>query len=168
MIGLTALAVLGFWVFIVLKISKILTKFIKAEKIKKFAVPLVFMLVFCAPVSDEIVGRLQFYRLCATEAKVWVAPNASEIVAARRKDTAMIQRSGFVFPIREQSGIYLDVETGKPFYTFKAFHTPGGFLMRNGLGLGNSSSCWPEKWSSQANNIDIDAMIKRGKGDITK
>jgi hypothetical protein len=101
--------------------------------------------------------------LCSKEAVVWVSPTVSEVTAAHKVKSDIFTRSKFIIPIREQPVTYLDARTGKEFYTFKAFHTPGGWVMRSGLNLGHSTSCWPEDWISKHNEIDIDAMLEKGK-----
>ena len=162
MIGLIVLAIAAAWLFVAAKIARTIALTVK-QPIISFALGVaVFLVAALAPFFDEIIGRREFQHLCASEAKVWVSPNASKVVAA--KDVGSFSsREGFFFPIQEQSVKYTDAETGEVFYSFKAFHTPGGLLMRAGLGLGNSTSCWPEKWTSKDVGLDIDELLKRGK-----
>lgn len=131
--------------------------------LKLLVVFLSFPAFLVLPFADEIIGRSQFRKLCDREAKVWVSPNAKKIRAARRVGPDFVERSEFVIPVREQPITYIDAETGAPFYRAKAFHTPGGFIMRHGLNMGSSSECWPERWTAVQNGIDIDELLKRGK-----
>lgn len=123
---------------------------------------LLFFLVLVAPFADELIGSWQFRRLCDGEAKVWISPNAREVVAAHSTGPDFVERQGLVIPVSEQPIVYVDAKTGQPFYTLKAFHTPGGIVMRMGLNLGHSRSCWPKNWTSRENGIDIDNLLKRG------
>jgi hypothetical protein len=157
MIGIITLAFFISWFWIANKI----TRSISGKT--RFPYVIIYVMILALPFLDEIIGRIQFQNLCNTEAKVWVSPTASEVIAAREKDTPTFSRQGFIFPIREQSSIYVDAHTGMEFYKYKAFHTPGGWIMRSGLNLGNSSSCWPKKWGFRENGIDIDLLLKNGE-----
>lgn len=160
MIGLTVLFIAGFWLWLAIKIGGLLLTKSENSISRKIAGILLFSLILVAPFADEIVGRIQFEKLCNTEAEAWVAPNAKEITSARRGIDKIEPREGLIFPVREQEFTYVDSKTGATFYSVKAFHTPGGWIMRHGLNLGNSSSCWPERWSSRDFGLDIDSMLK--------
>jgi hypothetical protein len=162
MIGLIVLALAAAWLFVSTRIARAVALKIK-QPIPSFVLGVaVFLLAALAPFLDEIIGRMQFRHLCASEAKVWVSPTASKVVAAKGVGS-FSSREGFIFPIREQWEKYKDAETGEVFYSVRAFHTSGGLLMRAGLGLGNSTSCWPEKWSSREVGLNIDELLERGK-----
>jgi len=161
MIGLTVLFIAGFWIWLAIKISGSLLTKSENRTSRKIASILLFSLILVTPFADEIVGRIQFENLCNTEAKAWVAPNAKEIISARRGIERMEPREGLIFPVTEQEFTYIDSKTGATFYSVKAFHTPGGWIMRHGLNLGNSSSCWPERWSSRDFGLDIDSMLNK-------
>ncbi|MES2632266.1 MAG: hypothetical protein V4669_04800 [Pseudomonadota bacterium] len=162
MIGLFVLALLAGWLIVTGLITVAIVRAIRFPGSSLLGL-LVFPVVAALPFVDEAIGRWQFQRLCATEAKVRVAPNAKSVVAAKRGNSYITELVGYVFPISEQAVSYVDLATGKEFYSFKAFHTPGGFVMRSGLNMGSSKSCWPEKWTSRANGLDIDALLNRGE-----
>jgi hypothetical protein len=162
MIGLIVLAIAAAWLFVSAKLARGVAGTIK-RPLLSFTVGVTAFIIFALlPFIDEIVGRREFQRLCESEAKVWVSPNAGKVQAAKDFSSSS-SREGFFFPIQEQSVKYADAETGEIFYSFKAFHTPGGLVMRGGLGLGNTTSCWPEKWTSKDVGIDIDELLKRGR-----
>jgi len=161
-IGLITLAVLAAWLLLARAIASGLIKSFKIDENSKVFRFLIYAVVIALPFTDEIVGRIQFQYLCNTEAKVWVTPDAGNVVAAHHQSDNT-QRTGYAFPIREQSSTYLDTGTWKPFFKHTAFHTPGGWVMRSGLNLGHSSSCWPENWGAPYREFDIDAMLKRGE-----
>lgn len=58
MIGLSAFLFFVLWSFISYKLSKVLTKEIKAENSKKIAIPILSALIFFVPVADDIVGGI--------------------------------------------------------------------------------------------------------------
>ena len=162
MIGLLVLAMAVAWLFVSAKVARHTASKSKTHFLSLVVGIVVFVGMVLLPFLDELAGRWQFKRLCAAEGTLWVSPKAKMIVAA--KDVGGISdRTGFIFPISEQSVRYADKATGEIFYSFKVFHTPGGLMLRAGLGLGNSTSCWPAKWMSRDVGLDIDEMLKRGK-----
>ena len=162
MAGLIVLLLAGLWLFALLKFGRFLASQFEHPFVSAIVGVFGFLTLAVLPFFDELVGRWQFARLCASEAIVWVGPNASTVVAANDLG-GFSERTGLLFPVRQQSIRYADTTNGEVFYTVTAFHTSGGFLMRAGLGLGNSTSCWPERWSSKDVGIDIDTLLKRGK-----
>ena len=162
MIGPLVLAIAVAWLFMSAKIARHAASQRKTRLLSSLVGVAVFIGMAALPFLDELVGRWQFQRLCAAEGTLWVSPTAKDVVAAKDV-SAMSDRPGFIFPITEQSVRYADKTTGKVFYSFKSFHTPGGLMLRAGLGLGNSTSCWPDRWMSKDLGLDIDEMMKRGK-----
>jgi hypothetical protein len=162
MIGLIVLGLLVAWLIATGMITAAIVRGIRIPGSSLLGV-LIFPVVAALPFADEIIGRWQFHRLCEAEAKVWVAPDAKSVVAAREGNSYSSELVGYAMPVREQAVAYIDIATGKPFYSFKAFHTPGGLVMQSGLNMGSSSSCWPEKWMSRENGLDMDELVRRGK-----
>jgi len=161
-IGLIVLAIGAAWLFVAWKVANFLASACKRPAVAFPVGVFSFAFLVILPFLDEIIGRWQFKRLCAAEAVVWVSPNAQSVVAA--KDIGgFSERGGLLFPVGQQAIRYADTSSGEVFYSVTAFHTPGGILMRAGLGLGNSTSCWPKKWTSKDVGIDIDLLLKRGK-----
>jgi hypothetical protein len=74
----------------------------------------------------------------------------------------MRERDGLVFPVKEQVLEYVDVETGQPFFRRHSFLTPGGFVMRAGLNMGNSTSCMPEDALEISKNLKLNELLRRG------
>lgn len=162
MIGLTVLFIAGAWLFVSMKFASFVASRCKRPRATALVAVLSFGVFAVLPFVDEIVGRLQFARLCKTEAVVWVGPNADAVVAAVDVGN-FSERTGLFFPVQQQSIRYADLTNRRVFYTVTAFHTPGGALMRAGLGLGNSTSCWPERWTGQERGIDLNGMMERGR-----
>lgn len=162
MIGLTVLFIAGAWLFVSMKFASFFASRCKRPLVAGLVAVLSFGAFAVLPFVDEIIGRLQFARLCKAEAVVWVGPNADAVVAAVDVGS-FSERTGHIFPVRQQSIKYADLTNRRVFYTVTAFHTPGGALMRAGLGLGNSTSCWPERWTGNEYGIDIKGLIERGR-----
>ncbi len=162
MIGLIVLAVAAAWLVVAARLARYVASKFQLPGLSAFVGVVAFLAFAVLPFADEILGRWQFQRLCASEAVVWVSPNAGAVVAAEDVGT-FSERKEFIFPVRQQWAKYADLASGEVFYSVKAFHTPGGFLMRAGLGLGNSTSCWPERWTSKDVGLNIDELLKRGK-----
>jgi hypothetical protein len=162
MIGLIVLFLGGAWLLASMKIASFIASRCKRPLVTALVAVLSFASFAVLPFLDEIVGRWQFAHLCKTEAVVWVGPNADTVVAAKNVGS-FSERTGLLFPIQQQSVRYADLSNGQVFYSVNAFHTPGGVLMRAGLGLGHSTSCWPERWAGSERGIDTNAMMKRGK-----
>ena len=162
MIGLIVLAVAAAWLVVAVRLARYMASKCQSPALSSIVGVLAFLVFALLPFTDEILGRWQFQRLCASEAVVWVSPNAGKVSAAEDVGT-FSEREGFIFPVRQQWVKYADLANGEVFYSVKAFHTPGGFLMRAGLGLGNSTSCWPERWASKDVGLNIDELLKRGK-----
>ena len=162
MIGLIVLLLGGAWLLIALKTARFLASTVKRPLVATLVAVLSFAAFAVLPFADEIVGRRQFANLCKKEAVVWIGPNSATVFAAKNVG-GFSERGGLVFPVQQQSVRYANLSNGEVFYSVTAFHTPGGVLMRAGLGLGHSSSCWPERWSGKEHGIDINGMVKRGE-----
>jgi hypothetical protein len=160
MIGLIVLGLGAAWLLLCVKLARRIAALCNSKSAAVLVGATAFTTLALLPFLDEIIGRWQFRELCRTEAVVWVSSSASKVSAARNIG-GFSERKGFLFPIKEQAITYVDASTGEAFYTIKAFHTPGGFLMRQGLGLGNSSACWPPRWTSGEVGIDIEKLLKQ-------
>lgn len=164
MAGLIVIGIAAVWLFIAFNIARLASKSSPA-RVSGIVGFTAFVSAAVLPFADEIIGRRQFQSLCASEALVWVDPNAAKVVAARDA-SRFNERTGFVFPVSEQVSEYVDAATGEPFLRVKAFHTPGGFVMRAGLNMGNSTACWPERWSEPYRTLQLDELLKRGKSSM--
>jgi len=164
MIGILFLIVIVVWFTAAVMLSKRIPHWVGMTKHTTAISVLVFPLVLTAPIADDLIGRWQFNRLCDREAVVMLSPDWVKVTAARDNDGPISEIDGYVIPIRVQRVEFVDANTGKPFLTAKAFHTYGGFLFgRLGLGLGQSTSCWPKDLTKVMNDLDIDQLLKQGK-----
>ena len=161
MIGILFLIGISIWLTAAIMLCKRIPLWVGITKHTTVASVLLFPLVLVAPVADELIGRWQFNRLCEREAVVTLRPDWERVERARHNDAPIHEINGYVIPIRVQPVELIDIDRGQTFLGFKAFHTNGGFLMRHGLGLGGTTSCWPLDWTQVMNRIDSD--IAQGK-----
>ncbi len=162
MVGLLVLGIAAVWLFVAAWIARRASNWFPLRTASGVVGSIAFVCAAALHFADEVIGRWQFQRLCASEAVVWVHPNAAKVIAARDASRSQ-DLVGFVFPIQEQVSEYVDSVTGEPFLRVKAFHTPGGFIMRAGLNMGSSTACWPERWTEPYRTLRLDELLKRGK-----
>lgn len=164
MIGLLFLVGIGLWLTVAIVLSKKIPHWLGVTKHSAVISVLLFPVLLVAPIADEIIGRWQFNRLCEREAVVTLSPDWEKVKAARDNDEPVTEIDGYAIPIRVQRIEFVDANTGNPFLSYKGFHTYGGFLFgRLGLGLGQSTSCWPKDKTQLLNKLDIDQLLKQGE-----
>ena len=163
MIGLLFLAGATLWLMATFMLSRRIPRWVGVTEHAKAVSVLVFPLVLVAPIADDLIARWQFYRLCDREAVVTLSPDWNKVKRARDNGGPMRDLDGYAIPIRVQLIDMIDLDTDMPFLSFKAFHTKGGHLMRHGLGLDGTTSCWPPDWVQVMNRVDSDKLIKQGK-----
>ena len=162
MAGLLVLGIAAIWLVFAARIARLVATAFRTPWVSGIAGVTAFAVAAILPFADEIVGRWQFQRLCASEATVWVHPNAANVEAALATPSSR-DLDSFVFPIQEQVSEYVESATREPFLRVRAFHTPGGFVMRSGLNMGSTTSCWPDRWSEPYKTLKLDELLKRGK-----
>ena len=160
MIGISFLAGLALWGALAVWISKRIPHWAGIAKHTTVVSVLVFPFVFLAPVADELIGRWQFHQLCEREAVVWLSPDWKMVKRAVHREIPTMELEGYFIPIRLQREEYFDADTGKTFVSKRAFHTKGGFLMRHGLGLDGTTSCWPPKHEPTYREINLQKLLR--------
>ena len=114
MAGLIVLALAVGWLILSGSIAGGIARVIVPERMRRLSAVLLYPLVLAIPFADEAIGRWQFNRLCEREAKVWIAPTAKQVQAARRVGPDFVDRRGFLIPVQEQPIVYVDAHTGQP------------------------------------------------------
>ena len=130
--GIILLVVLSIWIFLANVIAKYLLSKIQLEpgKKKTFAHIGLFILVFIAPVADDIIGGFQFRAMCSEGG---VPIYVKEEVQGK---TIKYQSSGWeylnntIIPIREITINWVDPETDKVLFSYKDYKAKGGLLSR--------------------------------------
>jgi hypothetical protein len=154
----------GLWLTAAVMLSRRIPRWLGVTKHVTVISALSFPIVLAAPIADDLIGRWQFYRLCEREAVVKLSPDWETVKRAQHTDIPIVPVSGYVMPIEVQRAEYVDLDSGRTFLSFKAFHTHGGLLFgRIGLGLGQTTSCWPEDWIQITNKVNIDQLLKQGR-----
>lgn len=137
---------------------------VSLNHIEWVGVPILLLLVpviVLAPVADEIIGKVQFDRLCdeASEVKVFSTlpagqelyfpdgrwrlggsppPNAAEhrriesLLAVLRYESTGEQIAGTIIPIKKSEHRVYDRRTGQLLASYLSYHTRGGWLNRWG------------------------------------
>jgi len=162
MTGLVVLLLGLLWLFACWKIARFVAVKVRQPVASSIVGVVAFGLLVPLPFVDEIVGRLQFQRLCEAEALIWVSPEAEKVLAAK-SSIMFSERKSLLFPVSEQSVSYSDASTGQAFYRTKSFHTPGGVVMRAGLNMGSSTTCWPPNQNETNARLHLNELLKRGK-----
>lgn len=125
---------------------------------------LLFVALLVAPISDELIGRWQFHRLCEREAVVTLREDWRIVKKAKVDYLERVEIAGSMIPIYLEISKYSDANTNAVFLTIPHYYTYGGILLgRVGLGLGSSTSCRPDNWIQVLSEINIDRLIKQGR-----
>jgi hypothetical protein len=164
MIGLLFFLGVGLWIAAAVMLSARIPRWLGVTNHRGNLSVLLFPVVLVAPISDELIGRWQFNRLCEREAVVTLSPDWRNVKRAGERDYLIVPLDGYFIQIRSQRAEYFDIDTGQYFLIVQAFHTNGGFLAyRMGLGLGGSTSCRPKDSTKIFNQVNIDTLIEQGK-----
>jgi len=160
MIGILFLVGIVVWLAVAVMLSLRIPRWVGMTKHTVVVSLLLFPIVLTAPFADELIGQWQFNRLCEREAVVTLSPDWEKVKRVAHRDLPIVDLEGYVIPIRLQREEYIDTATGQLFVSKKAFHTKGGFLMRHGLGLDGTTSCWPPKHESVYRDINLERLLK--------
>lgn len=130
MIALIALLFFGLWGFISYKLSKLLTKKIEAENYRKIVIPILSVLIFFAPVADEIIGGIQFRLLCNREALV--ADYDEDLIGKKLISVGAVsyELREYILPITKLYFSYKDVDSKEILVSWSYFKVKGGFVAR--------------------------------------
>jgi len=127
MSGIILLTVLAFWFFIVKKLTDFFTSKIYLKIKGKWIYPMVFILVFIAPVMDEIIGGFQFRALCTPENLLVYESEKVRGKAVVPRDIPM-ETLNKIIPIVITTGAWEDAETGELLLTYRIISSKGGWL----------------------------------------
>ena len=163
MIGILFLVGIVVWLAVAVMLSLRIPRWVGMTRHTVVVSILLFPIVLTAPFADSLIGQWQFNRLCEREAVVTLSPDWEKVKRARDNGKPIRDLNGYVIPIQVQAVELVDLDSENSILNVKAFHTKGGFLMRHGLGLGLTDSCWPPNWVQVMNQIDSDKLIKQGK-----
>lgn len=163
MIGISILSGILTWTAISIFFSKKIMQRINIKRHKTLQAIIIFISVLSLPFWDQLIGSWQFNKLCKKEAITNLSPNWTSVRRAKNREIDIQKLTGYAIPIEKQRVELVDLDTGEVFLSINAFHTDGGILLRNGLGLNQTTSCWPPDSSETMRKIKIDQLIKQGE-----
>jgi len=127
MIGLIALAILVFWGFVSYKLSAFLVGKVKRDLVRYGVQAMLCVLLFLAPVADDIAGGFQFRSLCNKGAVVVV----DEEKAMGKVITYVgnvLPLDGYILPINKHYWAYKDILTNEIVIRWDIYDAEGGWL----------------------------------------
>jgi hypothetical protein len=130
MSGIILLVVLAAWIFVAVKITGFFVRKIQFWVTKVLVAMVLFVLIFIAPVADDIAGGFQFRALCTPEN---ILVYDEEKVRNKRVITneSTVKTINKIIPIRELTREWLDPVDGKVLITHKMYQAKGGWLSRS-------------------------------------
>ena len=133
MSALLMMLVLGAWGAALYFATYYLTFFIEKKRTRVLIGFATMVLLFAAPVWDELKGRAEFEALCKTGGVYQITPNATgKKVDLKYSSTDSQPLAGFTRPVAEKTISFSDVTTGEIVATAKAYSAGGGWLVRSG------------------------------------
>lgn len=100
---------------------------------------LVFLGLLPLPLTDEIVGKIQFDRLCQENSTIQVDRAKATGKTVYLDSPPDIQIQGTWVPIRLQHWRYVDATTREPVVSYNILHAKGGrFIRALGISEGNA------------------------------
>lgn len=151
------------WGAIAWFVARFLASSIK-NRLSKWVLQFTFFgFLVAAPLADEVIGRKQFTELCRTEVKISLSPNWMNVKSAKGLDGSTYPLPDYAVPIYKTKYDYIDIETGQVFLSTVRLGRQGGFVVRR-MGIGEMDRCMPPNQSEVYKMIDIDRLIKEGRG----
>ena len=129
MSGIILLVVLTIWFYIVKKLSEFCVIKMPSGSKKSVVKSLIFVLLFIAPVADDIIGGFQFRALCKPENLLVYAEEKlrGKSVKPRSVPPHTINK---ILTIFVSTGQWEDSETGELLVTYRIYEAGGGWLSR--------------------------------------
>ena len=129
MSGIIFFGIIGVWGFIAVKLAGLLTSRVESPRKKSWLYPLVLILIFVAPIMDEIIGGFQFRALCKPE-NILIYDEDKLKGRSVRPRIIQLKTINKVIPIVVTTGQWQDFETGELLVTYKRLRAKGGWLSR--------------------------------------
>jgi hypothetical protein len=141
MIGLSILALLIFYLLLIGKLARFIANIVGIEK-SPMKVGILLVALLLLPFIDEIVGRTQFKYECKKVQGYKVFDFINSAKALRYDDDPpAIEQPHALIPMQKGISRVIDAASGAVVLQYENLYTPGGWIMRAGLNLGNLSSC---------------------------
>lgn len=140
MSGIIILIVLLLWGFVVKKVSYYCVYKMQTGNKKVVVQGVVFLLVFIAPVVDDILGGFQFRAMCSPEN---LLEYDAEKIAGKTIKTIPTKNyhvDNILVPIWVTHTRWVDYTTGEILIDHKIMYSKGGWLSRS-IGIQRDDSC---------------------------
>jgi hypothetical protein len=129
MIGLIALALLGAWIWLAFKLSKIAADVLTGGRWRWPVAALVFSFLLLLPLLDEIVSYRSFAALCKEKVAVKVDEEKIRGRSVRHSFKQHYIRAG-VLRVLQSDSTYVDHQSGEVLATSTWLRARGGWLSR--------------------------------------
>lgn len=140
MTGILLLAVVGFWIWASVQLTRLLLRRIPSRMLRQFIAPAIFVAFLVLPVLDEVIGGFQFRALCAREAVLVLGvTNPAGRVARYKADPSNDRVPGTAIPILRSHIEYRDTTTAELIAQYDSYVAKGGLLVRT-LGFSERNS----------------------------
>jgi hypothetical protein len=164
MSGLFLVAVVGLWVWLIVKLSKAIGNSITQGLWRWPIAVLTFLVLLVLPVADEIVGGFQFRALCEKNAVFRIGVDKPE----GRVTRLSINPSNEIVPgtaitIYHTGMTYTDVQSGEVVVQLDRYVAKGGIFIRTlGISQDNAPITMDRSWCSpeQARGEAVNRTLK--------
>ncbi len=160
--GLIFLLATGLWFAFCVFLARKIPGWIGAKRFGLVLGVVIFPVLLVAPVVDEIIGMRQFEQLCKERAVVRVSPEAAQVTSAKISTSPVVNLAGYWIEIQSQTVVYLNAETGRPFYSYESLITKGGRVARIAL-MGGTHSCTAKNIVETSNQLNLEKLLEQGK-----
>lgn len=130
MSGLILLVVLSLWVTVVTALTGFFTQAMRVGLFRFVAQLLLFVVIFIAPVADEIIGGFQFRALCEVET---VMRYDKEKLSNKKVMSQLLNEvhvDNIFTPVISQTWNYINIENQEILLSYKTLDSKGGWLSR--------------------------------------
>ena len=129
MIGLIFLAAASLWAALSIYIAINAPRWL-GLKSAATGVPitgLLLALMLFGPFIDEVIGMRQFKELCnSARTDIWIGSEIQNVRRAQMLPRQTSELEGYFIKIKAVRTDYIDMDSGKPFLSYKTFLTKGG------------------------------------------
>jgi hypothetical protein len=158
------LAAIAVWVVIVSMLSKRIPRWLGVTRFKKSIGVVSFVVLLLLPIADDIIGQLQFNRLCKREAVFDLKPIWAEVTRAGMTSVPLLPGE-YIVPIHGTRYEYFDLDNQNIFFTLTRFSRKPGILRKmlwDG-GFSNNDFCVPGSVYEIYRKINLDQLLRNGE-----
>lgn len=143
MIGLYVLLLLAAWFIAVCVVVTLVARKLVPKPWRVLVGVVAVVALFPLPLIDEIVGGVQFARLCNENAQIVVDRDSARGRVVYRADVPQKRIKGTWVPVLETKWLFIDAKTGEIVVSYSTFDAGPGFLHISGGPLLFKGYCAP-------------------------